>query len=288
MQKRDLILKQLARTNKKNFENYVVSGIWHKLDSLDYKIVTQQYIFRKDRGYAETDLYFPQLNLHVEVDEAYHKANAEADKLREMDIVNATSHRMIRVDCSESIESINRQIDQVVSDIRAMRTALGDDFIPWNPEKEIATQTYIDKGEIRLEENVAFRRIVDAVNCFGYHHKGFQKAGIKHSFRENTLIWFPKIHINKGWDNQLTEDEDTIYEKPLNPDEVKAHREKIFKSGIHTRIVFAQVKDSLNMIMYRFKGEYQLNMDMSKAKGCLVWERTKTTVKTYKPKMREA
>lgn len=286
MLKRDIILKQLARTNKKNFENYVVTGIWHKLNSLDYKMVTQQYIYRKDRGYAKTDLYFPQLELHVEVDEAHHKANVVDDKLREMDIVNATSHRMLRIDCSEGIERINEQIDEAVAAIQRMRTDLGDAFIPWDPEREISTQTYIDKGEIRLDDDVAFKRIVDAVNCFGFRHRGFQQAGINHLYQPNTRIWFPKLYLNGDWDNRMTEDERTIYEKPVDPGEVAAHAKEVFESGIHTRIVFARVIDSLGMVMYRFKGEFELNIEASKKKGCLVWERTKTAVKTYQPESR--
>lgn len=41
MVKLKYIIKQLSKTNKKNYENYVVTRIWHKLNDLDYKFVTQ-------------------------------------------------------------------------------------------------------------------------------------------------------------------------------------------------------------------------------------------------------
>lgn len=44
MRKYQFIKKQLEKTHKKNDENYVVTRIWHGLNSLDIKMITQQYI----------------------------------------------------------------------------------------------------------------------------------------------------------------------------------------------------------------------------------------------------
>ena len=67
------IKSQLEKTNKKNDENYVITRIWNKLDNEDVKFVTQQYVIRQDGKYALTDIFFPQINLHVEIDEGYHQ-----------------------------------------------------------------------------------------------------------------------------------------------------------------------------------------------------------------------
>ena len=64
------IIKQISKTNKKNYENFVVTRIWHGLNCLDVKFVTQQYFKRPD-GYALTDMFFPQFDLHIEIDEPH-------------------------------------------------------------------------------------------------------------------------------------------------------------------------------------------------------------------------
>ncbi len=113
MDKKEFVIRQLARTKSKKYEQYVVTRIVHLLNDLDIKFVTQQYVKRPD-GVALTDLYFPQISLHIEVDEEHHKANFKADQLREADIVNATNHEIIRVDVSKSIEEINGAISAIV------------------------------------------------------------------------------------------------------------------------------------------------------------------------------
>ena len=63
-------------TKDKEKENYVVNAIWQRLDDLNIKPVTQQYVhFSKSNRYALIDLYFPQINYGVECDEAHHKDN---------------------------------------------------------------------------------------------------------------------------------------------------------------------------------------------------------------------
>jgi very-short-patch-repair endonuclease len=116
MDKKEYIIRQLGRTKNKKYEVYVVSRIIHLLNNFDIKFVTQQYVTRPE-GRALTDLFFPQVNLHIEVDEPYHKDNIENDKIREADIVNATNHEVLRVDVSKSIEDINSQIHEIVENI---------------------------------------------------------------------------------------------------------------------------------------------------------------------------
>ena len=72
MKKYNFIKKQLSKTNKKNDENYVVSRIWHLLNNPDVKMITQQYIVRdvETKTYALADIYFPQINMIIEIDDA--------------------------------------------------------------------------------------------------------------------------------------------------------------------------------------------------------------------------
>lgn len=66
------------------------------INDLDIKFITQQHVTRAE-GRALTDLFFPQLALHIEVDESHHEYNIDNDKVREADIVNATGHKFERI-----------------------------------------------------------------------------------------------------------------------------------------------------------------------------------------------
>jgi len=281
--KKEYVTRQIAKTKKKNYENYVVTGIWHGLNSLDYKIITQQYVYRGDNKYALTDLFFPQLDMHVEIDEEHHitEENQLNDKVREKDIINITGHDILRIDCSKSLEEIDLQIDEVLLKIKEKRMELGKKFEVWDPEKETNPETYIKKGYISVEDDVAFHKIVDAINCFGVDYDGFQRGGCPHPKQEGVLLWFPKLYKNKLWDNKISDDEKTIYEKSTKKSEVISHINGVISGEYHQRIVFARVKNSLGIIMYRFKGKYQLNIERSEEEEQLVWERVSKQVKTY-------
>lgn len=281
--KKENVIKQIAKTKKKNYENYVVTGIWHRLNSLDYKIITQQYVYRGENKYALTDLFFPQLDIHIEIDEKHHiiDENQINDRVRERDIINITDHEILRIDCSKTLKEIDFQIEEVVLVIKKRRMELGNKFKVWDPEKETNPETYIKKGYISVEDDVAFHKIVDAINCFGVNYDGYQRGGYPHPKQEGVLLWFPKLYKNKLWDNRITDDEKTIYEKSTKKSEILSHMNEVISGDYHERIVFARVKNSLGIIMYRFKGKYLLNVKKSKNEEQLVWERVSKRVKTY-------
>ncbi|MBB6715569.1 AbaSI family restriction endonuclease [Clostridium gasigenes] len=278
------ILKQLAKTNKKNYENYVVTRIYNKLDDLEMKFITQQYISRGHGDYALTDMYFPQINLHVEVDEGQHKNNIEADEIREADIINITNHTIMRVDVTKAIEEIHEQIEEVVEYIKTKKLELEESFTPWDIEKEYSSQTYINKGYIDVKDNVAFLRIVDACNCFGLNYKGWQRGGAKHPIEKDTLLWFPKLYVNDKYTNKLSDDGNMIFESSNNKEVTK--EEIIAQTNnpkfANRRIVFARIIGPLGDIMYRFKGEFRFAVEESINNKCIVWEKTSERVKTYK------
>jgi len=92
----EYIIKQISKTNKKNYENYVVTRIWHGINNTDIKFTTQQFVSRPE-GHVLTDMYFPQFNLHIEIDEPFHNNQKELDINREADIIEATNHKIKRV-----------------------------------------------------------------------------------------------------------------------------------------------------------------------------------------------
>jgi hypothetical protein len=105
MDKLEFIARQLSRANTKRYELYVVTRIWHLLNDLSIKFITQQHVTRPT-GRALTDMFFPQLQVHIEIKEGYHlgERQVELDNLREVDIINATGHEVICVDVTKGIE----------------------------------------------------------------------------------------------------------------------------------------------------------------------------------------
>src|SRR5690606_2870558 len=109
-------LNQLRRTYRKRYENYVVTRIFHRLNLPDLQFVTQQLV-RRPTGIALTDLYLPQLKLHIEIDEPHHGNQTEADEKRtediieatkKLDIVEAKGHRIERIRISDAGDDINK------------------------------------------------------------------------------------------------------------------------------------------------------------------------------------
>lgn len=286
MNKTEYILRQLSKTNKKNYENYVITRIWFLLNDLNIKIVTQQHITRPS-GRALTDLYFPQINLHVEINEGHHFIDGkkiDQDLVREADIISATGHifreiKVCDVKYDINLSIIDKKIDDVVTEIKSIFEKNNPPI--WDLESEYKPQTYIDRGFISVDENVAFRTIADACNCFGYNYKSCMRGFIKHA-KEDKYLWFPKLYQNEDWDNCISSDEEIIKsEKIKNNDSwlldniEKPQDEK-------EKLVFARVRSSLGDVMYRFKGIYKTDKIESKRNGYMILRRTSRVAKTYK------
>jgi len=281
--KKEYIARQLARTHNKKYENYVITRIWHRLDRLDLKLVTQQYIVRPE-GHALVDLFFPQIGIFIEVDEEHHlrEINISQDKIRERDVVSVTENQILRIDVTKSIEAINKQVDDIVSMIQKLIKQRADSFLPWNIEEEYNPQTYIKKGKISLKDNVAFKTCKDACNCFGYNYKNFQRGGTKHPFRNDTMIWFPKLYPHGEWLNEISLDGGTIREKNLDENKNPEYVKRWLSNSRDIRIVFAQGKDSLGIMRYRFKGVFKLNREKTELEQSAIWEKISDEVDTIK------
>ena len=287
MDKKEYIIKQLDRTRNKKYEAYVVNRIIHLFDDFSIKFVTQQHVTRTEEKRALTDLFFPQLKIHIEVDEGQHftPSNIEADIVREADIVNATGHDMLRVDVTKPLDDINIQINKIVQQIKTRRNKGG--FAAWDIESEFNPESYIKRGYISVSDNVAFKTIKDACNCFGHNYAGYQRGSASHP-NPDIVLWFPKLFPNGEWDNQISQDEETIIER--NEDNRRANEHVLShienrERHKHQRIIFAKVRDNLGDTLYRFRGLYILDIQASNENIGLVWKRSETTVKTYPPKL---
>lgn len=267
------ITRQLQRCKNKRFELYAITRIIHKIDDLDVKFITQQYVARPD-GFALTDLYLPQLKLHIEIDEGFHLNNIDADKIRELDIVTATDHIVKRIDASGCITSINQQVDLLVDLIKTQISTQKQQgiFEPWQPEQEHSVQRFIDKGHICVADNVALRTSAEACNLFGHQYKGWQRSVAKIPNHPRHMLWFPKLYPNDWWHNSINHQGTEINEYCKESEQLK--RQFIDKSVADDVkfIVFAKVRDELGQVMYRFKGVFEVNKQKTNYQDGVFWQ----------------
>lgn len=164
--KQDYLYRMFSHhTKDKEKENYVVNAIWARLDDLNIKPVTQQYV-RRSNGYALIDLYFPQINYGVECDEAYHKDNMLKDAEREIDLQTALSAcsedglTIRRVDATLDADALHARIREIVAEIKEKIAEKGNQLSPWlDPEEEWAVIK--QRGVLRIEDNYSFSTIAD-------------------------------------------------------------------------------------------------------------------------------
>lgn len=295
MEKTEFLLRQLRKTAAKSYENYAVSRIIHAVNDDGVKFITQQFIrgrMKTRRGKrAFTDLYLPQLALHVEVDEPHHTHQVDEDRAREEDIVDITNHEVLRIDARAplALNVLNQRIDEVVDLIRkriARARALGT-FREWDPAAELNPETYVRRGYVRVQDDVAFRRIAEACCCFGHSYKHYQRALARHPYELGVTIWFPKLYEHDLWENSISEDETRIYERRKQDHDAFLER-SLESSWEHKRIVFAHVRGSLGDTLYRFKGVYVLDQKESRRQRVVVYRRTATEAKTYSPRVQES
>ena len=129
LEKREYILNQIRKTSNKKYENYCITRIYHLLNRDDVKFVIQQ-LFKIDNKIALADLYLPQINLIIEIDEPYHDDEKQKieDKIREDEIISnyikkkiltheVITHKLeikrIKI-ANNSLKNINKQIEDIV------------------------------------------------------------------------------------------------------------------------------------------------------------------------------
>ena len=225
--KQDYLYRMFSHhTKDKEKENYVVNTIWARLDDLNIKPVTQQYV-RRPNGYALIDLYFPQINYGVECDEAYHKDNTLKDAEREIDLQTALSAcsedglTIRRVDATLDADALHARIREIVCEIRQKVAEKGEQLSPWLKREE-EWRSIKERGILRTEDAYSFKTIADICQkCFGKD----ANYRIQRSFfrvADDRMLWCPKLAIelpdgskvaqSRGWVNELSADWNVIIE----------------------------------------------------------------------------
>ena len=200
MDKKEYIMNQLKKTYNKKYENYCITRIYHLLNRQDIQIITQQLFKRDDGKIALADLYFPQFNLIVEVDEWQHKKGYHRidDKKRTNEIIKnklkaldeVICHKLYfkRIDATKSIEDINKRIDEIVNIIKTEIDKQDSKFIPWEINYK-PPEYYIKLGYIDFKNNVRFRTIKEISDLF---NKGYKK-GVRKDYLLNSKLYTTNI-----------------------------------------------------------------------------------------------
>ena len=281
---------QMRKALHKKYEYDIISRIWHKLDDTEIKMICQQHINRPT-GRALTDAYFPQLNVHIEIDESHHLNQQEADAQREADIIDATQHEIWRIPTTHngqtlSIEDLYKRTDHFVRELklRIKKHRAEGTFKPWSLE-EHTSEYWLNKGQIHTSDDCTFNLVVEVINCFGFDHKGWQRGGlpIKKGLYKGVDLWFPKLFPNGQWFNEETGD--SIKEMKMVDGQPIQHHDFaniLNDTTRHQRIIFANVKDNLGNQAYRFKGLYKLNVEESINQNHLIWKLHQNSVSTYR------
>ena len=300
MNKTRYILKTFSRTSKKDTENYVLTGIWHRINNPDLIPVTQQYVQRPDKTYAKLDLFFPQINFAIEVDEPYHAEQEQKDYLRTEMIFSALiQDQWISCDFAnsgdliyriktigKSFKEINHEIDKAVEIIKAKIFNL-DKPLEWKYSTDGA-EALKEKSHLSIKDNITFQYIKDITNnVFGRSYKGFQRGFLKDIYPKINL-WCPKLAIDKngvktapskGWLNTLSDDWLYIYEH--NEQKELSHLNLDYEKEQNIlRAVFARYHDHLGINRYRFVGLFQF--DHMKDFETSVYKRVKDEIEISK------
>lgn len=278
MTKDEYILSRLKKIQHKEWELFIISRIIHRLDDPEIEFITQQYVRLKEGKRALTDLYFPQLGNHLEIDERHHadpKAQHE-DLLRTQDIIERTGDTITRIRVFDQsgtklrpLREIREETDRYIETLRSLKLEQVERgvFVPWNYELRFDPRKHYTKGEICVEDNVAFRNQVDALRCFGFGGSAMMRGIWRVKEAPSYRVWFPKLFADGDWNNSLSEDGKTITEQRFDGEKInpKQNGEGYYEPA-DFRIVFAKSKDDLGATLYRFAGVFRLDTAASSAR----------------------
>jgi len=186
MNKDQHLLNILRKVKHKRYEHFVISRIIHQLCSTDVKLVSQQLV-RRPNGRALLDLYFPQINVSLEVDEPQHEDenHKKRDDFRSRDIVEATNLTEKRIKVlgpdgeHRSLAELARQTDDflgfVLSKVEEERRQ--GRWKPWDFDNELTSKPHLERGYIDAKEDVLLRKHTDAIELFGVNLKAHMCGG---------------------------------------------------------------------------------------------------------------
>ena len=132
--KYNYLIRQIQKTAYKAHENYIIGSLLHDENLNELKPITQHYVKRNDEKYALIDLFYPQLNLAVEIDEPAHEKNLEEDFNRQLEIEKNLKCNFFRIKINDG--EIFNQIKNLKKYINKLKEET--DFKTWDQPKNIS------------------------------------------------------------------------------------------------------------------------------------------------------
>lgn len=274
MDKKEYIFKTLSRTKRKDDENFVLNSIWNKINNYDLKPVSQQYVNCGEQWFL-IDLFFPQINIGVEVDEEAHITQIENDKIRSDQIVSAmkydkrTDFQIVRVQThSNNIDDVNEQVDSICDFINERISELPTP-LHWITRNELLKEIRI-KRILSIYDGITFDSITQTVNeLFDWGRKsggGPSRSSFRYKHDRSKSLWFAKRNVFKGdkeiavsgWINRLSQDGKYILEFRENASDEKYNLgDEHLETTDDIRITFLKYRNNLGEDGYKFVGVYR-------------------------------
>lgn len=269
------------RTNGKDYENMIVNAIYNGVGNSDLIPVTQQYVLVDDNGTKRhhlLDLYFPQLNYGVEVDEGQHMSEEHtiSDKQRAENIVKAIECKEDRVRVftedhqprpyEEVFADVNKVIETIKQLIKELDAPLKWELNEERKAKAFASHTFSSADDVdfdgdRIDNEKKIGPITEIYNQItGKSVKNLGRGFVK--LNEEYQLWCPNLlladekdnKINPDWLNYISEDKQTIIEYDLQ--NKSNGKTGVFKEP-RLRVVFMHMKDKYGLPSLRFMGIYE-------------------------------
>lgn len=258
------------RTNGKDYENMIVNAIYNGVGNSDLIPVTQQYVLVDDNGTKRhhlLDLYFPQLNYGVEVDEGQHMSEEHtiSDKQRAENIVKAIECKEDRVRIfTENLqprpyEDVFADVNKVIETIKQLIKEKNSPLL-WETNEDRKAMVF-ESRSFSSDDDVDYAGITEIYNQItGKSVKNLGRGFVK--LNEQYQLWCPNLlladekdnKINPDWLNYISEDKQTISEYDLQ-------NKSNGKTGVFNeprlRVVFMHMKDKYGLPSLRFMGIYE-------------------------------
>ena len=268
-----------VRTKGKKYENFIVNAIYTKVGNPDLMPVTQQYVKnpRDKRKFYLLDLYFPQINFGIEIDEGQHMSEEwqNKDKERTEAIINTIGYEEVRIPIVDiatgnkrSYAEICNDIEHVVEKIKYKIKVKGG--VKWETNEARKQRFNIVKngtGSFDIEQDVTYSSITEIYNiCGGCRRTGKNAKRLQKGFyrlNNNYYLWVPTLTIrdnsgNSKYRNYLNEDKTVITEYN---DSIQGWDNY---PGDSDRIVFMRMRDIYGRPCIRFIGVFRYKQGDSK------------------------
>lgn len=270
------------RTRGKKYENFVINSIYTKLSNSELIPITQQYVKNtnysvdNNKKYYLLDLYFPQLQYGVEIDESHHlnEENRIMDEIRAQDILGSIQCEQGRIaiyneDGSiKTYEKLNDQINKQVRYIKSLifeRIKKTGQALKWE-DNDSRKKQLLKTGVFNTKDDVDFEGVTEIYNLLGHNVENLGRCFVK--LNERYKLWVPYLAVQledgtvktkNGWENTLNEDKTIIKEVVGNMNKCNTRNfpEGPWNENGYKRIVFMHIKDSFGMDRVKFLGVFE-------------------------------